>query len=181
MDLSEFHLAPPLLAQPRGTRRDLPAARCEPADAPSLAYRPPASRLAACGAARAEGKGPLLPRLQPARAARHLGFMIINGCRCRAAVYSGGPADAGTWASRPRQAGQAVTVAYPTFSTHHPSWVTMPVTRPRHLSLAKGETGGTYTGRRATRAMVPTPSGRKSQRWIRRVPSPSHGRTPRAR
>src|SRR6266566_6204250 len=55
-DLGEFHLAPPLLAQPRGARHDLPAGPREPADPPPLGYRPPAGRAAAAGAERLKGK-----------------------------------------------------------------------------------------------------------------------------
>ena len=54
----------------RGTIRPLAS---EPADAPPLAYRPPAGRVGAVLAERAAGKGPLLPGLQAAAGpARHL-------------------------------------------------------------------------------------------------------------
>jgi len=72
-DLAEFHRAPGLAGQPRAARRGRSAGQREPADAPRLADRLPAGRVADIGAGRAAWKGPLLPGLDAATGAdRHL-------------------------------------------------------------------------------------------------------------
>ena len=77
----------------------------------------PSSRATSAPSAVALSLSPNFPTLPPP----DLGFMITNGCRCRAAAYSGGPADAGPLLSAARPAAAAAAASTNASTTSHTS------------------------------------------------------------